>query len=123
MGPPAGRTPPDTSPRFARARTLAATSVGPAVQPIRCPGRLGVVKRRVALLLVLALLSSTSCSVSAPGNVALARSDVPRAPADPVAASDAARAMEAFGFDLYRELARGAGSAHILLSPPRIPLP
>ena len=120
MGPLAGRTPPDTSPRFARAPTLAATTVGPAVQPIQCPWRLGVVKRRVALLLVLALLSSTSCSVSAPGNVALARSDVPRAPADPVAASDAARAMEAFGFDLYRELARGAGSADIVVSPASI---
>jgi len=58
--------------------------------------------------------------VTAPGNVALARSDVPRASADPAAASDAARAIDAFGFDLYRELARDAGGADIMVSPASI---
>jgi hypothetical protein len=35
-------------------------------------------------------------------NVALARSDAPRAAADPSAANVAGTAIDAFGFDLYR---------------------
>jgi len=58
--------------------------------------------------------------VTGPGDVALARSDLPRASADPAEASGAGRAIDAFGFDLYRELARNAGGADIVVSPASI---
>jgi serpin B len=47
---------------------------------------------------------------------ALARSDVPRASADPAAAIDAASSVNAFGFDLYRAVEAGQG-VDVVISP------
>jgi serpin B len=73
-------------------------------------------RRSLALLLVV-VFTASACSVMAPTNVALARSDVPRAPADPAAASQAAAALDAFGFDLYRQVTATQAGADIVISP------
>jgi serpin B len=49
--------------------------------------------------------------------IQLARSDVPRATADPAAANDAASAVNGFGFGLYRALLAQDGSADAVISP------
>jgi serpin B len=77
-------------------------------------------RRHVALLIAAILLTSAGCSVSGPGSVALARSDAPRAAADPAAANAAGRAVDAFGFDLYRRVAAGDPGASLVISPTSI---
>ena len=74
----------------------------------------------LALVLTVALLASTGCSVTGPQSVALARSDAPRATADPAAADAAAVAIDVFGFDLYRRLAAADRSAGLVFSPSSI---
>ncbi len=74
-------------------------------------------QRSLALLLAAVLVSSAGCNVMGQPNVAIARSDAPRATADPAAATEAALAIDAFGFDLYRRLASGDPSADLVFSP------
>ena len=69
------------------------------MQPLGAEYRLAVVNRQLAVLVALALSIVTGCSSSSVG-VALAA--VPRASADPGEAVLAARAVNAFGFDLLR---------------------
>jgi serpin B len=76
-------------------------------------------RRHVAFLLAATLLTA-GCSVSGPGNVALARSDAPRAAADPTAAGAAGKAIDAFGFDLYRRVAASDPGADLVISPTSI---
>ncbi len=73
--------------------------------------------RRIEGLLAVLLLAITSagCAQLGPGP-ALARSDLPRASADPAAATDAATAVNAFGFDFYRALLAQPGS-NVVISP------
>jgi serpin B len=52
--------------------------------------------------------------------VALAHSDVPRAAADPTAAGAAGKAIDAFGFDLYRRVAASDPGADLVISPTSI---
>ncbi len=81
-------------------------------------------KRRLALFLVLALVSTAGCSSGGPGpvgpGVALARSDAPRTSADPSAAPEAAAALNAFGLDLYRVLIARAQDDNVVISPASI---
>jgi serpin B len=77
-------------------------------------------RRHIALFLAATLLTSAGCSVSGPGNVAMARSDAPRAAADPAAAEVAGKAIDAFGFDLYRGVATGDPGADLVISPASI---
>lgn len=60
--------------------------------------------------------------ITAPSNVTLAKSDVPRASADPAVANNAALAIDAFGFELYRRIATDASTddANIVISPASI---
>jgi serpin B len=56
-----------------------------------------------------------------PVGVAMARSDVPRAAADPAAAAEAARAINAFGLDLYRALLDSQpANGNLVISPASI---
>lgn len=52
--------------------------------------------------------------------MALARSDVPRAAADPAAAAVAGKAIDAFGLDLYRRVAAGDPGKGLVISPASI---
>jgi serine protease inhibitor len=70
------------------------------MQPLRAEYRLAVVNRQIAVLVALALASVTACSSS---SVGLALAAVPRASADPGDAALAARAANAFAFDLLRK--------------------
>ena len=54
------------------------------------------------------------------GDIALARADVPRASADPAAATEAGAAISALGLDLYRAIAKG--QPNVVLSPTSIAL-
>jgi serpin B len=74
------------------------------------------VRRSLALLLVV-VFAASACSVSGPAAVAIARSDVSRAPTDPVAANAAATALDAFGFDLYRTVVAAHGDGDVVISP------
>jgi serine protease inhibitor len=77
-------------------------------------------RHHVALFLAATLLTSAGCSVSGPGNVAMARSDASRAAADPAAAGAAGKAIDAFGFDLFRSVAAGDPTADLVISPASI---
>ena len=78
-------------------------------------------KTKLAALLSLVLaISACAPAVMPGGDIAIARADVPRASADPAAASDAGAALSAFGLDLYRALAADAPNA--VLSPTSIAL-
>lgn len=73
--------------------------------------------RRLAALFVVVLLAANGCSGAA-ADVAVAA--VPRASADPAAATDASTAVDAFGFDLYHRLAADRGN--LVFSPASIAL-
>ncbi len=78
-------------------------------------------KTKLAALLSLVLaISACAPAVMPGGDIAIARADVPRASADPAAASDAGAALSAFGLDLYRALA--ADEPNAVLSPTSIAL-
>jgi len=70
-------------------------------------------KHRLALLLVL-VMTLTGCGSTSAGDVALA-ADVARASASPADANAAATAIDAFGLDLYRQVASTGGN--VVLSP------
>jgi serine protease inhibitor len=70
------------------------------MQPLGPEYRLAVVNRQLAVLVALALATVMACSSS---SVGLALAAVPRASADPGGAALAARAVNAFGFDLLRK--------------------
>jgi len=70
------------------------------MQPLAAEYRLAVVNRQLAVLVTLALATVTACSSS---SVGLAIAALPRASADPGVAALAARAVNAFGFDLLRK--------------------
>ncbi len=74
----------------------------------------------VALLSLALLLTACSLAGSAGGDVSLARADVPRASAAPAEAAEAGAAINAFGLDLYRQVASGA--TNVVLSPASIAL-
>jgi serpin B len=76
------------------------------------------VDRRSVALLALLLSIVTGCAGS--GGIILARADVPRASADPAGATEAGRAIDAFGLDLYRQVAAGTGN--VVVSPASIAL-
>ena len=65
-------------------------------------------KRTIAILITVATLLS---ACGGPAAVALAKADVPRASADPADAARAAAAINAFGLDLFRQSATGAGGS------------
>src|SRR5439155_24152708 len=98
----------------------------PAVRPTpdatagAAAASLGTMRPGLALVLTVALLASTGCSVTGPQRVARARSDAPRATADPAAADAAAVAIDVFGFDVYRRLAAANPSAGVVFSPASI---
>jgi len=73
----------------------------------------------VSLVVVLSACSPAA-SPSAGSDIALARADVPRASAAPADAASAAAAINAFGIDLYREIA--AGTPNAVFSPASIAL-
>ena len=75
-------------------------------------------RNKLALLLVLVVLAPAACAGSSA--VTLARADVPRASADPVLATNAASAINAFGIDLYLRIATGDGN--VVASPASIAL-
>jgi serpin B len=75
-------------------------------------------RTRVAVVLAFVVLAA-ACNGSA-GALALAKADVPRTPADPALATDAAGAINAFGIDLYRRVATAGGN--IVVSPASIAL-
>lgn len=77
----------------------------------------------LSLVLVLSACSpaaSTGPGTSPGGDAALARADVPRASAAPADAASAGAAINAFGLDLYREIA--AGTTNAVFSPASIAL-
>ena len=83
-------------------------------------------KKLMACLLVTAVFLGCTPAPSPAAVVSVARSDVPRASAEPAAARPAGSAIDAFGFDLLRQLAvtsmpAGAGS-NLVVSPASIAL-
>ena len=79
-----------------------------------------------AVPVLLIALVTVGCSVLAqlqpPAAAAEAKSDAPRAAADPTAASQAASAANAFGFDMFAALRAGQGDTNIVFSPASIEL-
>lgn len=79
----------------------------------------------VTAVLILALVTP-GCSVLAqlqpPAAAAEAKSDAPRAAADPTAAAQAAQAANAFGFDMFAALRAGKNDTNIVFSPASIEL-
>jgi serine protease inhibitor len=81
------------------------------------------VNRSVTLLVALAIVGSAACSGGAPADpagITLARANVQRAPASNEDAAAAARAVNAFGLDLY--LAARSEGDNLVLSPTSIAL-
>jgi serpin B len=75
----------------------------------------------VVLFLAVALVGcSLLAQLQPPATAAEARSNAPRAAADPAAASEAAAAANAFGLDMYSALRAGQGNANIVFSPSSI---
>jgi len=87
------------------------------MQPLGAEYRLAMVNRQLAVLVTLALAALTACSSS---SVGLAIAAVPRASADPGVAALAARAVNAFGFDLLRKALPGGTNG--VLSPTSVAL-
>jgi serine protease inhibitor len=77
-------------------------------------------KRTSALALVVVLATASACSSTPTADVGLAMAHVPRASADPAAASSAADGVNAFGLDLYSRLTAQGGN--LVLSPASIVL-
>ncbi len=75
-------------------------------------------KRHLVAVLTLVLAVSSACT--GPGDVGLARADVPRASADPVDATSAATAINGFGLELLRR--SGAIDANVVVSPASVAL-
>lgn len=75
---------------------------------------------RLAILAAIVLAVSSGCGGTGTASVDLAAAKVPRAAADPAGAKDAAQALDAFGFDLYRRLATGTGN--VVYSPASVAL-
>jgi len=75
-------------------------------------------KKPIVAMLAFVLIAG-ACTVPA-ADASLARANVPRASADPALATDAGRAINAFGVDLYHEIATGDGN--IVVSPASIAL-
>lgn len=76
--------------------------------------------RLAALLSLVLVLSACSPAASTGGDISLARADVARASAAPADATSAGAAINAFGLDLYRQIA--AGSPNVVFSPTSIAL-
>jgi serpin B len=74
----------------------------------------------VALLSLVLVLSACAPAASSGGDIALARANVPRASAGPEDAVAAGAAVNAFGLDLYRAVAKG--TTNVVLSPASIAL-
>ena len=73
-----------------------------------------------ALLSFVLVVAACSPAGSTGGDIAVARADVPRASTSPEDAAAAASAVSAFGFDLYRAVAKG--QTNVVLSPTSIGL-
>jgi len=73
-----------------------------------------------ALLSFVLVVAACTPAGSTGGDIALARADVPRASTSPEDAAAAASAVSAFGFDLYRAVAKG--QTNVVLSPTSIGL-
>ena len=73
-----------------------------------------------ALLSFVLVVAACSPAGSTGGDIALVRADVPRASTSPEDAAAAASAISAFGFDLYRAVAKG--QTNVVLSPTSIGL-
>ncbi len=97
----------------ARARS----TLQPAPGPRR---RWGMNRPLAALLSTVLVLSACAATPSQPGDVTLARADLPRATTAPTDALDAGSAVNAFGLDLYRRVA--AGATNLVVSPASIVL-